>query len=125
MSILKRFIALVLLVGVISNCLNYILIEEGYRFNKSYISSVLCTNKAKIGLHCEGKCFLDIKLKELEEKNKQEQQQIKRTVENFTKQVVTLPTPFTEELSKGHPTFYGARKPVNINVSIFQPPRSA
>lgn len=33
-----------------------------YCFNKSYIIAKYCENKAKVELHCDGKCFLKKKL---------------------------------------------------------------
>lgn len=125
MLILRRFIAIFLMVGVVSNCFNYLLLQEGYEFNKAYIASVLCSNKEKVHLHCDGKCFLDIKLKELEQKNKQEQENLKRSIETFTQHVVVLPTPISEEIVIEHTTLFGADKPVTRSISIFQPPRLA
>lgn len=43
-----------------------------YQINKEYITRVLCENRDKPQLHCNGKCYLAKKLKE--QKDKQDQQ---------------------------------------------------
>ncbi len=35
----------------------------GYQINKAYIARVLCVNRDKPQLHCDGKCYLDKQLK--------------------------------------------------------------
>lgn len=39
-----------------------------YQINKAYITRVLCENRDKPQLHCNGKCYLAKKLKEQQEK---------------------------------------------------------
>lgn len=123
MLLVRKLIAVVLLFGVLSNSFNYLLISSSYHFNKSYISSVLCTNKDKPQLHCEGKCFLDIKLKELEQKNKQEQEHAKRLIESLAPQLQSLVfVNFEENLDLQIP-YYLQKNPIGSHTSIFQPPK--
>lgn len=122
MPILKKVIAVLLIVSTILSCFMQLLVFTGYKLNKNYIAGVLCTNKNKPELHCNGKCFLDIKIKELEKKNKQEQETLKRNSEvkppifNFplgiihTFVVVKLETPYLE------------KQPQEVYFSIFHPP---
>lgn len=42
-----------------------------YQINKAYITRVLCQNRDKPQLHCNGKCYLAKKLKEQQEKQDQ------------------------------------------------------
>lgn len=42
-----------------------------YQVNKQYITRVLCQNRDKPQLHCNGKCYLAKKLKEQQEKQDQ------------------------------------------------------
>lgn len=123
MLIVRRIIAVFLLIGVIANCFNYLLVHESYEFNKEYISSVLCSNKGKPHLHCDGKCFLDIKLKELEQKTKQEQENLKRNVETFEVAQTLLPNPVFEILAKVENTNHLPQKPINRSITIFHPPQ--
>ncbi|WP_338870210.1 hypothetical protein WBJ53_22155 [Spirosoma sp. SC4-14] len=43
-----------------------------YHANKAYIARVLCVNRDKPELHCDGKCFLAKKLKEQQDKQDKE-----------------------------------------------------
>ena len=45
--------------------------EADFFLNKSYITKVLCINKAKPKMDCKGKCYL---AKQLKEQEKQDQQ---------------------------------------------------
>ena len=47
------------------------MVEADYFINKSYIAKVLCINKEKPKLRCNGKCYLT---KQLKEQQKQDQQ---------------------------------------------------
>jgi uncharacterized protein YjhX (UPF0386 family) len=43
-----------------------------YNLNKQYITRVLCQNRDKPQLHCDGKCYLAKKLKEQQQKRDQQ-----------------------------------------------------
>ncbi|WP_426293255.1 hypothetical protein ACN9ML_28960 [Dyadobacter endophyticus] len=43
-----------------------------YKLNKEYITRVLCQNRDKPQLHCNGKCYLAKKLKEQQQKQDQQ-----------------------------------------------------
>ncbi len=43
-----------------------------YKVNKEYITRVLCQNRDKPQLHCDGKCYLAKKLKEQQQKQDQQ-----------------------------------------------------
>ena len=36
----------------------------GYELNKSYIARVLCVNRDKPAMHCDGKCYLRMKMQQ-------------------------------------------------------------
>lgn len=125
MIICRRLIALSLLLGILTNCFNYWILSSSYAFNKAYISSVLCTNKDKPELHCEGKCFMDIKLKELEQKNKHDQENLKRMIETVAPLTVNLLAPIYEiDLTAG-PVYDPQQKPISAAIGIFHPPKLA
>lgn len=121
----RKLIAITLLVGIMANSFSYLIVSTSYHFNKAYISSVLCTNKDKPQLHCDGKCFLDIKLRELEKKNKQEQDQSKRVIETVAPQMTSLAfITFETEVETSIP-HYLSQKTVGKANCIFHPPKSA
>ena len=125
MKVWKQFISILLLVGIFSNCFNYWLLASSYAFNKSYISSVLCTNRDQPDLHCEGKCFMDIKLKELEQKNKSEQSQLKRMIETVAPIAGVILAPVFEVAAAQPSTHYVQQKPTTTVIEIFQPPKQS
>lgn len=53
-------------------------VYAGFELNKSYITTVLCENKDKPELNCNGKCFLSKKIKQVEEKERKQEQQTQR-----------------------------------------------
>lgn len=55
----------------------------GYWVNKSYIADVLCINKDKPKMSCDGKCYLMTKLKETSQKTPADSHSPSGTVESF------------------------------------------
>lgn len=125
MTIVKKLIAFFLLFGILSNCFSYWALSASYTLNKSYISTVLCTNKDKPELHCEGKCFMDIKLKELEQKNKHQQENLKRVIETVAPAYTSLLGPLFEVTFELDAPHYLLQYPIAKIISIFQPPKIA
>ena len=123
MTIWKQLIATFLLFGILTNCFNYWVLSSSYSFNKSYISSVLCTNKTKPELHCEGKCFMDIKLKELEQKTKHDQENLKRIIETIAPTTTNLLLPVYEIDAVVFAAHYLQKKTISSAISIFHPPQ--
>lgn len=125
MKFWKQLIATFLLFGILTNCFNYWVLSSSYIINKKYISTVLCTNKDNHELHCEGKCFMDIKLKELDQKNKSDQENLKRIIETVEPITASLLAPLFKLDIPISITLYLVKKPVNNVGSIFQPPKYA
>ncbi|WP_410221461.1 hypothetical protein [Pedobacter sp.] len=123
MIVVRKIVALLLLTGILANCFNYAIVSTSYQLNKEYIASVLCTNKDKPELHCDGKCFLDIKLKELEQKNKQEQENLKKLVETIIPEHTTAILPLYEIPNNSSIPFYLQQKPIGKVNNIFHPPK--
>lgn len=68
-----------------------------YHINKEYITRVLCENRDKPQLHCDGHCFLAKKLKAQQQK---EDQQTSEQVQNLpTLNLFASPLAFFEFLS--------------------------
>ncbi|TKC02588.1 hypothetical protein [Pedobacter cryotolerans] len=124
MTAFRKIIAIFLLLGIVTSSFNQWLLFSTYSLNKEYISTVLCTNKDKPHLHCDGKCFLDIKLKELEQKNNQHQDTLKRIVETLAPAYANLLPQVFETYLENIPTPYLLPQPQGKVVSIFQPPKT-
>ena len=121
----RRLLVIVLLFGILSNCFNYWLLSYSYKFNKDYIASVLCTNKNNPHLHCDGKCFMDIKMKELDQKHKHDQENLQKLIETTAPIAGNLLYPIYELALKTTVPHYLQGKPVKASQNIFQPPRTA
>ncbi len=98
---------------------------EYYTF-KQYIIENLCINRDKPGSCCEGKCYLEKRIKENSEDNPQEKQnsvvgQLKRIESNLPEKLslhfYTRKTTISPEYLV---TFYSC----NFYQSIFHPPKS-
>ena len=74
---LKKVIALLLIYSILMQGGTKLGIYAYFQLNKDYISSVLCINKDKPVLQCNGKCFLSKKLKAEEEKEKKAPVEVK------------------------------------------------
>ncbi|MEO5911870.1 MAG: hypothetical protein ABIP95_13350 [Pelobium sp.] len=59
----------------------------GYELNKEYIATVLCVNKDKPELNCNGKCFLTRKIAEAEKK---QQSQERKTQKDLSQQIMLI-----------------------------------
>lgn len=98
---------------------------SSYQLNRSYIATVLCTNLDKPELHCDGKCFLDIKLKELEQKKHQDQDNLKRIVESVAPSHSNLLVSLYEISTTINISPYLQQKAVGFSGTIFHPPKQA
>ncbi|TCC97476.1 hypothetical protein EZ437_19915 [Pedobacter psychroterrae] len=118
-----RPISIVLLFSLLFANLSPAFVYLGFEANQSYIAKVLCENKDKPQLHCEGKCYLMKKLKQAQEKEqKQERQSQKLQVQDavLSKTVTFKQYPFAE--MNVHVPF-STGMPQSIKNSIFHPPQ--
>ena len=119
----KRAIIFLIVICTISNCYMQLLVYGGYKMNKEYITSVFCINKAHPELHCDGQCFLAKKLKDLDSKNKQVQDILKRVIEGQPEfQVINIDQNIPYFIIKTESGYL--EKPIkDLSISIFHPPK--
>lgn len=101
-----------------------LVIYSGYQMNKEYITSVFCINKAHPELHCDGQCFLAKKLKDLDGKNKQVQENLKRVIEaepKFQTIAINHYLPYFVITSE---SLYIEKPVKDLSISIFHPPKT-
>lgn len=67
MKLLRNIILSLLIANTLGSALFVPLIYLDYTVRKDYISKVLCINKDKPDLKCNGKCFLAQKIKQVQE----------------------------------------------------------
>ncbi|MFD2287789.1 hypothetical protein GJU39_16315 [Pedobacter petrophilus] len=102
-----------------------LIVYSAYQMNKDYITSVFCINKAHPELHCDGQCFLAKKLKDLDGKNKQTQETLKRIVEadpEFRVLAINHHLPYFLIKSE---SLYLEKTIKDLSISIFHPPKMA
>ncbi|WP_316752237.1 hypothetical protein [Pedobacter gandavensis] len=90
---LKRFTAVVLMITLLLAQFSRVFVYAGFELNERYIATVLCENKDKPAMHCNGKCYLVKKLKQAEEKEKKQEReaQKKSAADVFFLTVIDLP----------------------------------
>ena len=94
-----------------------------YTINKNYYAKVLCENKSKPMLHCNGKCRLSKELKELEEKADapfsplKEKQEIVQFFEQQESISITTEIPYQK-----HIAYYPIQALPEVCFSVFHPP---
>ncbi|KQN38803.1 hypothetical protein ASE92_05115 [Pedobacter sp. Leaf41] len=120
----KKILIYLLVICSVSNGAMQLVVYSGYKMNKEYITSVFCINKEHPELHCDGQCFLAKKLKDLDSKNKQVQENLKRIVEAEPKfQITDINHQIPYFIIKSESGYL--QKPVkNLSVSIFHPPKT-
>lgn len=69
---MQRFVLYLLLVAVLLPTVSPWGIIAHYQLNKEYIARVLCENRDKPQLHCDGKCYLAKRLKAQQDKQDKE-----------------------------------------------------
>jgi hypothetical protein len=122
---MKKLFAVFLLVTVLLGPFGKSLIYLHYEIYKSYYAQVLCVNKNKPMLHCNGHCQLKKELKEEEKRSSLPFSNIKyekeillysQPTENYT---VLLNT----EGKLQHTSLYSEVVPQSHLMSVFRPPQ--
>jgi hypothetical protein len=70
---IRRVIAYLLIVASVSANFSRLFVYAGFELNRNYIATHLCENRDKPWLHCNGKCYFMKKVKQAEEKEKNEE----------------------------------------------------
>src|SRR5476651_1035706 len=69
----RRVIAYLLIVASVSANFSRLFVYAGFELNRNYIATHLCENLDKPWLHCNGKCYFMKKVKQAEEKEKNDE----------------------------------------------------
>ena len=77
---LKKVIAVLLIVTLTSANFSFLFIYAGFELNRNYIATTLCENRDKPWLHCNGKCYFMKKIKQAQEKEKNEERQSQKNL---------------------------------------------
>jgi hypothetical protein len=119
----KVFTSIFLLIAIFSQTFSAYLIQADFSLNRDFIAKVLCVNKEKPAMKCNGKCYLVKKL------NEQQNQESPNTVpqnQKFEIQSYIVPHSLTlvRLISKEKTPFF-IKDDLTISTlphSIFHPP---
>lgn len=69
---MQKLLSISLLFALTLQCFSNLGVIAGYELNKQYIASVLCVNRDNSSMHCDGKCYLDKKLQQDQQRKNNE-----------------------------------------------------
>jgi hypothetical protein len=81
---MRRAIAILLLCSLSVHCAGRLGIVAGWWLNQDYIARVLCINRDKPQLKCNGKCHLRQQLKAVEEAERKQQPDSRQAFQEIT-----------------------------------------
>lgn len=120
---LRRFLAYLLIAALVSANFSRLFIYAGFELNRNYIAAHLCENRDKPWLHCNGKCFFMKKVKQAEEKEKNDERQTQKNLFQeafFTRKPVFR---FYSQVLQVMPVPNHRVALPNVYLPIFQPPQ--
>ncbi|WP_282637373.1 hypothetical protein [Sphingobacterium thalpophilum] len=123
---MKKTIVYLLLFTLTFQCLGSLGVLAWFQVNRDYITQVLCENRDKPQMHCNGQCALMKKLKKLEEteKGSQSADTHKTEVVMIVSETIRLPEPLLVILSD-NPLAYGCGYKYLYMNKLFLPPKIA
>jgi hypothetical protein len=98
-----------------------------YLINIDYISKVLCINRDKPEMKCDGKCHLKSQFRQQEEREQKgplNLKEISETVLFFASALIELPSPATRQFKLNYPPYWSAIAS-ELAPAIFHPPQAA
>ena len=119
----NKLIVILLIVSIISGNFSWLFIYASFELNQKYIAANLCENRDKPWLHCDGKCYFMKKIKQAEERDKNEERQSQKNhiQDNFAGDCTIIK--FHSHLIQLINTPYHAPVPSMVNKVIFRPPQ--
>ncbi|WP_210488632.1 hypothetical protein [Rufibacter aurantiacus] len=125
LHVLKNLAAILLLSVMLTQAFSKFFIVLDYEANKDFISKVLCINREKPQMHCNGKCYLMKKLKKAEQTQNQgnnKTQKQKQDITLYYQPIVASTTTQTLQPTLS-PTSAPVGRPIGVHVSVFHPPK--
>lgn len=124
---MKRYIAILLTCIILLQSFSSMMVYVSFKLNQDFISKTLCINRAKPKLHCNGKCQLMKKLKQVEkEEQKQLPQGLKEKLEVIYIQEITnfkFSTDFDATEKKLKYNHTNSQVYSKYHLDIFHPPQ--
>jgi len=120
---IRRFIAYLLMVACVSANFSSLFIYAGFEINRDYIATHLCVNRDKPWLHCNGKCYFMKKIKQAQEKEKNDERQSQK---NLFQDALFARKPDVRFYSQVLQVLQVPNRRItlpNVDLPIFQPPQ--
>ena len=120
---LNRVTAILLLAALLTANFSRFFVYAGYVLNKKYIATQLCENRNKPWLHCDGKCYFMNKIKQVQEKEKNEERQVQKNLFQEDFLITNTTIKFHQHLLQVINTPYLGSYPITFKGTLFQPPK--
>jgi hypothetical protein len=124
---LHRTVALLLICTLNFQIFSQIGIFGYFVLNNDYVAKVLCQNKNRPELHCNGQCYLAKQLKAAEQKDRQNMADLLKVneIQLFCSETFIINFKnFPTFLFQKHAIFYLLTNYTTPQFSVFQPPRN-
>ena len=119
----RQFIAYLLIVAVVSANFSRLFIFAGFELNKNYIATHLCENRDKPWLHCNGKCYFMKKIKQAQEKEKNDERQSQKNLFQEALFIQKADVRFYSQVLQVMPVPNHRIALPLVDLPIFQPPQ--
>ncbi|WP_160711503.1 hypothetical protein [Chitinophaga solisilvae] len=119
---MKYFLVMCISLGLLLQNFSKSLIVMQFQAQQSYIAKVLCENRSKPEMHCNGKCYLKKKLDRDTRQEKNSNMGKERFEVMFVNAIPTLQLDAPDEMLQ-HSSFYCNPLIVSPVYSIFHPPQ--
>ena len=120
---MRRIAVISVTLSILLSSLGQTAIYVHYLLNKNYYETVLCVNKGRPELHCNGKCKLSRELREQSEKEQDFPALVLKKYETVPCYPSTIAYSFVVlGEKKTYTTFYYLDKPQEVTHSVFHPP---
>ncbi|WP_341836171.1 hypothetical protein WJU16_25460 [Chitinophaga pollutisoli] len=121
---MKLFTSLILIVLLALQSVYPVVLYAGYYANKDYIAGMLCENRGRPALHCEGKCFLKKQIRKAGEEEQKEHASAKILEVCVYVQPATSHQQHDYAVPRAmeHPAFRPGHYAYNYYYSCFHPP---
>lgn len=120
---LKRIVSILLILVLTLQCFSRLGMIAYYRINKSYIATVLCINKDKPQMRCDGKCYLAKQIRQEAERERHIPGNLKEISETvlFCEAEISVGPAAAGRIERVYP-FYLSSFTGAHGSSIFHPP---
>ena len=120
---MRYFFVISVFLGLLLQNFSQVVIMVKYKIDQAYIARVLCENRDKPDMHCNGKCYFIKKIKQAQENERSSERQSQRNL--FQEAFITKADPikFQSQLLYTINTPYTSGDLAQFNGTLFRPPR--